>query len=231
MNLLKHKIMKKFIYKIIPVITISLLWSCTRDLDTEGISRITTYNEIELIGSEDFIVDQGTAYIEPGALAFEGDTDVSDQVVIKESIDVNTPGYYPVSYYIENVDGFGKTIIRNVYVLPADRSKSDVYAGTYTGEVSNGTFPNATIITHLGDGLYYADDFIGARYRIGSGYGAAYMIPAYFYVTGDGLSYGTLLTDSPWGPWEVVSPTLTGTTFSHSLKQGTFSTPVKLIKQ
>ncbi|MGY5353924.1 immunoglobulin-like domain-containing protein [Wenyingzhuangia sp. IMCC45467] len=223
--------MKKIIFKIIPVITFSLLWSCTQDLDTEGISKVTYYNEIELVGSENFIVDQGTAYVDPGVVAYEGETEVTDQVVIKESIDINTPGYYPVSYYIENVDGFGKTIVRNVYVLPADRSKSDVFAGTYTGEVSNGTFTDATIITHLGDGLYYADDFIGARYRIGTGYGPAYMIPAYFYVTGDESTYEALLTDSPWGPWEVVNPTLTGTTFSHNLQQGTFSTPVKLIKQ
>ncbi|WP_010136244.1 immunoglobulin-like domain-containing protein [Ochrovirga pacifica] len=223
--------MKKYIYQIFPVVAMLFLGSCEQDLDTEGISRVTFYNDIELVGDKDFVVEQGSTYTEPGASAFEGETEVTENVVISGTVDTNTPGHYTISYYIENVDGFGKTITRNVFVLPADRTISDNYTGTYTGVNSAGSFPEATVITHLGDGLYYSDDFIGGRYHIGFDYGPAYKISAYFYITGDGTSYEGLLTNSPWGSWDVVSQSLSGTTFTHNLQFGTFATPVELIKE
>lgn len=224
--------MNKFINKIIPVILLVLLISCEQEDSTEGVSRITYYNEIELIGDANYVVNVGDAYVEPGAIATENDVDVSENIVITGNVDTSKAGYNVVNYAIKNVDGFEKQITRNVFVLPTDRSTSEIYVGTYTGVVSTGTHPDATTISYLGNGLYYASDFIGGRYNIGFGYGPAYKIPAYFYVTGDGLSYGTLLTSSPWGPWDVFTPTLTGTTFKHSISSGGGTKrSVTLIKQ
>lgn len=221
--------MKKIIYQILPIVAMLFFSACEKD--TEGISRITYYNDIELVGNENYVVIEGGSYSEPGAVAYEGETEVSDQIVISGDVDTSTVGYYTISYYIENVDGFGKTITRNVFVLPTDRKVSDEYNGSYTGENSYGTFAEACTITHLGDGLYYCDDLIGARYHIGAGYGAAYKIPGYFYITSDGTSYEALITSSPWGAWDVVSQSLTGTTFSHYMQFGTFATPSTLIKE
>jgi hypothetical protein len=222
--------MKKYIYKILPILFV-IFFSCDEDLTTEGVSRVTFYNDIELLGEETQVVDQGTAFVDQGAIATEGDADVTENIEVSGTVDHTTVGYYPVTYNIKNVDGFAKSIVRNVFVLPVDRSTSDIYVGTYTGDVSNGTHADASVISYLGDGLYFADDFIGGRYTIGRGLPPNYKISAYFYVNGDGLSYEALLTDSPWGPWGVLNPTLTGTTFDHQVQNGTFVTPVVLIKQ
>lgn len=223
--------MNKLIYKILPVLFV-LLVSCEQDDTTEGVSRITYYNDIELVGDENYVVNAGESYIEPGAIASENDVDVSENVVISGNVDTSVIGFYTVTYKIVNVDGFAKQITRNVFVVPTDRSTSEIYAGTYTGVVSTGTHPNATIIKHLGNGLYYADDFIGGRYNIGFAYGPAYKLSAYFYVNKDGLSYGTLIVNSVWGPWDVHNPSLAGTTFHHGISSdGGAVRDVTLIKQ
>ncbi|WP_111708155.1 immunoglobulin-like domain-containing protein [Lutibacter citreus] len=223
--------MNKLIYKIIPVLLV-LFMSCEQDNETEGVSRVTFYNDIEFIGDENMIVDQGGSFVDPGAIAFEGETDVTDQITVSGTVDTNTIGYYQVEYNIVNVDGFGKSIVRNVFVAPADRSTSDIYAGTYTGVVSTGTHTDVTTITHLGDGLYYCTDFIGGRYNIGFGYGPVYKLSGYFYVNGDGQSFGALIVNSVWGPWDVFDPTLTGTTFHHLISSGGGTKrDVTLIKQ
>lgn len=224
--------MRQTIFKIIPALLFTMLFvSCEQDLDTEGISRTTFYNDIELIGNDNLVLEEGDTYTEPGVIAFEAEIEVTDQVVISSDVDTSTSGHYVVSYYIENVDGFGKTINRNVFVLPTDRKISDDYDGTYTGDNSEGTFSEATIIKHLGDGLYYCDDFIGGRYNIGRDLGPSYKIPGYFYITSDGTSYEALLTSSPWGPWGVINQSLTGTVFSHTMQSGTFETPSTLTKE
>ncbi|WNH08082.1 immunoglobulin-like domain-containing protein [Thalassobellus suaedae] len=211
--------MKKIFYNITFAMVIALFASCEGET-TGDVSRITFFNEIELVGSENFIVEQGTSFSDPGAIASEAEVDVSDKIVVSGTVDASTVGYYPVSYSIENKDGFKKTISRNVFVLPSDRSKSDIYAGTYTGEVSTGTHPDVTIITHLGDGLYYCTDFIGGRYNIGFGYRPVYKLDGYFYVNGDGLSHGALIINSVWGPWDFHNPSMSGTTFSHGVSSG-----------
>lgn len=224
--------MKKYINKIIPVVFTLLAFTACESTDTEDISRITYFNDIELVGAENYIVEQGASYSEPGAIAFEAETEVTDQVVISGNVDTSTPGLYTVKYNIENKDGFEKSITRNVFVLPADRSKSDDYAGTYTGEVSTGTHTDVTVITHLGDGLYYCTDFIGGRYNIGFDYGPLYKLDGYFYVNGDGLSHNALIINSVWGPWDMHNPSLSGTTFSHGVSSdGGTIRDVILIKQ
>lgn len=221
--------MKKIFYNLTLVILV-LFTSCDSE-DTGGISRTTFFNDIELVGEDNLIVEQGASFSDPGAIAFEAEVEVTDKIVVSGSVDASTVGHYPITYNIENKDGFEKSIVRNVFVLPASRSKSEDYVGTYTGDVSNGTFSDATNISHLGNGLYYADDFIGGRYVQGRGLPPIYKITAYFYVTADGTSYEALLTDSPWGPWGVIDTSLNGTTFNHNVQSGSFVTGVILIKQ
>ncbi|MEN8765841.1 immunoglobulin-like domain-containing protein [Wenyingzhuangia sp.] len=223
--------MKKTIFQIIPIIVLLFFSSCDQDLDTEGISRTTYYNEIELIGENNLVIVQNDTYTEFGALAKEDGVDVSKNIDITDDIDTSKTGHYVVSYYIENVDGFGKTITRDVFVLPENRLISDYYNGSYTGDNSDGSFAGACEISHLGNGLYHCDDLIGGRYNLGRGYGPTYKIPGYFYITSDGSSYEALLTSSPWGPWEVIEQSLTGTVFSHCMQIGTFSTPSTLTKE
>lgn len=211
--------MNKILYKTL-LILFAVFISCNNEKTSEGVSRITYYNEIELIGDTDYVVEQGTPFVDPGAIASENDLDVSDNIVTSGTVDETTVGYYVITYEIENVDGFSKSIERNVFVLPTDRTKSDIYTGTYTGTVSTGIHADASEINHIGNGLYSCSDFIGGRYNIGFGYGPAYKLSGYFYVNGDGLSHDALVINSVWGNWDMSSPSLTGTTFSHGVSFG-----------
>lgn len=224
--------MKKILNLILPILFVTSFISCEDSMSTDNISRITYFNDIELVGEENYIIDLGATYNEPGARAFEGDKEVTDQIEITGSVDESTVGLYVVTYNIENVDGFKKAITRNVFVLPADRSTSDVYTGTYTGEVSTGVHVDATEIKHLGNGLYSCSDFIGARYNVGFGYGPVYKLPGFFYVDGDGLGFDALIINSVWGPWDIHTPSLSGTTFKHGVSNsGGTIRDVILIKQ
>ena len=221
--------MKKILIKILPLFFIAIV-SCEQDDMTEGVSRITYYNDIELIGDDIIVINQGETYVEPGVTAFEAEEDVTAKVIYSGTVDSSTIGYYQLVYNIINKDGFGKTITRNVLVVPTNVSSID-YSGTYTGVVSTGSHTGATTITKLADGVFESSDFFGGRYNIGFGYGIAYRLKTYFYVSADDTTYTALRTDSPWGPWDVLNPTLSGTQFSHTAQQGTFGFPVVLNKE
>lgn len=230
--------MKNIYIKIIPVFML-LFVACTQDDETEGVSRTTFYNDIYLEGNAEMVLTVGTPYVEPGATAFEGELEVTENLEISGEVDHTSVGLYQVDYNIVNVDGFPKTVSRNVFVLPADRysdnTSDEKYAGTYTGEVSTGSHPDATVITHIGNGLYECSDFIGGRYNYGFAYGPAYKLSGYFYVNAAGTEHTAVVINSVWGVWNMSTPSISGTTFSHGVAYG--ATPgsairdVVLIKQ
>jgi hypothetical protein len=225
--------MNKLIYKILPVLFV-LIISCEQDDTTDGVSRITQYNDIELIGDQIIVLSQGTAFVDPGVIAFEGEEDVTEKVEVSGSVDNTEIGYNELSYNIVNKDGFAKTITRTVLVVPSSVSSID-YSGTYTGVVSTGTHLNATVITKIANGVFEASDFFGGRYNIGYGYGPAYRLKTYFYVNADNTTYTSLWNNSPWGPWFFINMKVSGTTFSHKVistpDPASFGFDVTLIKQ
>ncbi|MCL5129050.1 immunoglobulin-like domain-containing protein [Algibacter sp. L1A34] len=173
----------------------------------------------------------GSAFSDPGVTAFEGEEDVTANVVVSGSVDTSTIGTNSITYSIVNADGFSKEITRTVIVHPVADSGID-YSGIYTGDSRGEIMDSGCVITKVAPSTYLATDFFGGVYCCGSrDYGLAYRLKTYFYVSSDNTTYTSISTDSPWGAWDILNPSISGTTLSHKVNQGTFGFDVTLIKE
>lgn len=143
-------------YLLVPALA-AVLWSC--DKSTEGLTRITYYPTLEVLGEQTVILNVGETYTDEGCYAEMNGEDVSTEVTATSSVDNTTPGIYSISYVIYNADGFATTASRTVYVVDPDG-----IATLYLGESMAGTrhYYDAVIyITDNGDGTYHLDDLMG----------------------------------------------------------------------
>lgn len=220
----------KISFYIVGLFLLLFLNSC-EDKETEGISRITEYADIQLTGGDVYTLTVGSDYVEPGFVAIEGESDITDDVTVSGSVDASTAGAYTLVYAAKNQDGFEKKVERLVLVVPEGLSDIDL-SGTYTGSVALGDFASVCKINKLADGVFYATDFFGGRYAVGFGYGAAYSLSTYFVLKADN-SVEALSTNSPWGPWAVLDGVydVDSFTLSHVVDQDGFGFAVSLIKE
>lgn len=152
--------MKKILaYLLVPVLVMTL-WSC--DKSTEGLTRITYYPTLEVLGESTVYINVGETYADEGCYAELNGEDVSSEVIATSNVDNSTPGVYSISYVIYNADGFSTTASRTVYVIDPDNIAT-LYMGTcFTGSE---TFSDALIsISDNGDGTYLLDDIMGGFY-------------------------------------------------------------------
>ena len=120
--------MKKILaYLLMPVLAVAL-WSC--DKSTEGLTRITYYPTLEVLGASTVIVNVGETYTDEGCYAELNGEDVSSEVMATSNVNYSTPGVYSISYIIYNADGFSTTASRTVYVVDPDN-----IATLYLGEM------------------------------------------------------------------------------------------------
>lgn len=221
--------MKKILIKIIPLFFIAIV-SCEQEDTTEGVSRITSYNDIEFVGDKIMFVPIGSSFTDPGVTAFEGEEDVTANVEVSGSVNTNSIGQYALTYSIVNTDGFAKEITRTVIVHPASDSAID-YSGTYTGNSRGEIMNPGCVITKVAPSTYLATDFFGGVYCCGvRNYGSAYKLKTYFYVSSDNTTYTSLSTDSAFGPWDILTATISGTTLTHEVNQDGFGFQVILTK-
>ena len=141
------------------------LTSCSKDLESEGKSRITTYAVLEMNGDAYETVQQGTAYADPGCKAKLGDEDVTDKVVTVGVVDANTLGYYTLSYKVINADGFAATASRTVAVVDKNNFASPYFAESKYGSRHYYNAPIA--IEDNGDGTFTIEDLAGGFYSYG----------------------------------------------------------------
>lgn len=207
--------MKKHIFKIIPALFFFLaIVSCERE-ENLGISRVTFYNDIEFIGDEVMTSPIGTPFQDPGVIAFEGEENVTENVIVSSDVDSNALGLYHINYSITNADGFEKSITRIVITTPVNDSGVD-YSGVYTGDTRGEIISDGCTITKIGPSTYFASDFFGGVYCCGvRDYGSAYVMPTYFIVSDDNTTFMDIDNNSPWGPWFVTENAISGTTISH----------------
>lgn len=152
--------MKKILaYLLVPVLAVAL-WSC--DKSTEGLTRITYYPTLEVLGESTVIVNVGESYADEGCYAELNGEDVSSEVIATSTVDNSKPGVYSISYIIYNADGFSTTASRTVYVVDPENIAT-LYLGTcFTGSE---TYSDALItISDNGDGTYLLDDVMGGFY-------------------------------------------------------------------
>lgn len=197
--------MKKYISFFAALLAVVCMTSCQKE--TEGLTQITYYANIELDGP---LYDQATAgvpYKDPGFTATMQGENINSQVKISSDMDLNNPkpGYYKLTYTAINKDGFPASASRFVLVASPDDKASGYYATSpksfrlrdgatvYYGASFN------VIVYGDGTGTYKVSDFLGGWYEYRSGYGSNYAAAGSFSLADDGTM--TLLSSQVpgWG--------------------------------
>lgn len=183
--------MKKILYLL--SITFLLLSVVSCEEDSAGLSRITHYAEIILEGESTVVVPLGSNYEELGFTALEGETDVTDQVVVNDNINTSQAGVYNVTYSAVNGDGFASSVTRTVLVY--DTTPSIIESGIHiVGQGTNRTWSDGTVVPFSGyevvilqtePGVFYISDYMGGYYDQRVGYGPDFAMTGYFQLNQD----------------------------------------------
>lgn len=171
------------------------LLSCDNDTSA-GLTRITYYPVITVLGDATTIVSKGEPYVDAGVyIELEGN-DVSNQVVVTGSVNTNVCGIYTINYKSgANADGFFATASRTVIVENAAVTAN--IAGTYAvtadsyrellssgAQVAFGNRYNISI-TRVAAGFFAVSDFFGGWYAQRAAYGATYAMTGYILLNED----------------------------------------------
>lgn len=143
------------------LLALAALWMTGCDDDsTAGMTRITYYPTIQLLGEPSVVLNLGESYAnDEGCYAELAGVDVSDQVVVTSNVNNSKVGIYSIVYASYNEDGFSVTVSRTIYVV-----NPTSIATLYFGESQTATrhYYDAPIyITDNGDGTYLVDDILG----------------------------------------------------------------------
>lgn len=168
--------------------------SCTSDSETtEGVSKVTNYPIITLNGDNPLFLPLGAEYVEPGAVAMAGSTEVPVETTVlgkyrgETTLNTNVADEYLVSYSAENSDGFFGSASRTVIVYKTGDLVSSI-EGVYIATTKrNGAFLPASqgssidmeyiYIWKNGDGTYGISDAFGGWYSLGRALGVNYATP------------------------------------------------------
>jgi len=199
--------MKKIIF-LLTIAAAFVLSSC--DKESLGVSKVTTYAIMTLNGSPIVFWQQGTPYVDPSCNAFEGTTDITEDIVAESNVNVATMGIYTVSYSVENSDGFSAFKSRKVVVCDLTAPLNGVYTSNLVRTVlSSGATaargPFNVIVYGKGNDEYYIDDLIGGWYNIGSGYGSAYAGPGVVKINSDNTVTLVSAKSWTWGPCSITA--------------------------
>lgn len=101
---------------------------------------------IELLGNKYIVLTGEEEYIEPGYHAYKNDSEVTNEVIVKNEIQKNTPGIYRIIYQIDDYVEY-----RYIEIKEEDNYKLDIF-----DEVSNTLLTNEDVIINItvsGDGF------------------------------------------------------------------------------
>lgn len=172
---------------------VALLVTSCGDKESEGKSRFTYYPTIELEGDTYLVWDKGTPFVDPGYVSTMNGEDVTAEVMISGTPDVNKSGVYTMTYTTKkNDDGFDASATRTVVVLDPNSAIEGFYLTqpdsyrTYNGnEVAFGNAFEILVIDN-GDGTLYVDDLFGGWYCQRAGYGTKYAMGGTISLAADG---------------------------------------------
>lgn len=193
---------------------VALLVTSCGDKETEGKSRFTYYPTIELEGDTYLVWDKGTPFVDPGYVSTMNGEDVTAEVMVSGTPDVNKSGIYTMTYTTKkNDDGFDASASRTVVVLDPNSAVEGFYLTqpdsyrTYNGnEVAYGNAFEILVIDN-GDGTLYVDDLFGGWYCQRAGYGTKYAMGGTISLAADG-TVGLISSFVPG--WEDGLDDLTG---------------------
>jgi len=191
--------MNKLIYKILPVLFV-LFVSCEQDDTTDGVSRITYFPEMELIGDALIISPIGTAFTDPGIIATAGGEPIEYTASIGKGrwsgndLDTNVADYHTITYSALNEDGIPGTLTREVYVSNTGDLTTSI-EGVYLSDTERGnseSYENlsAVMIIKTGPNTYMLTHGIGGYYDLGRNY-----LDLYFVVQGAIITVNNLATN------------------------------------
>ncbi len=196
--------MKKiFLYATALLMGAGVLTSCNDGNDELTDSRLTNYVVLEMQGDEFVAVPLGSTYTDAGCKATLAGEDAASRLVTDNPVDVNTVGFYTVTYAAKNDDGFAISTSRTVCVYDPDAA-IDI-SGTYDVDMNESIYLNngktyADRADYYGNttqctgitfeeflpGIFYCNDLFGGWYAQIRGYGAGYAMTGYIAVDNDG---------------------------------------------
>jgi hypothetical protein len=180
--------MKKIVLTLL-LFASALFVSCEEDT-TAGVSRVTNYPLITVLGDDLIFVPKGGTFNDPGALATEGGLEIPFVVTAEgtyrggTTLDTNVPDEYIVKYTATNADGFSISGLRTVIVYETGdlvNNISGVYVSTTRRNgnllpASQGSSVNMEYIYiwKNNDGTYGVSDAFGGWYALGRNLGINY---------------------------------------------------------
>lgn len=180
------KIYKKLLVLFFLALTII---SCEKNVDSDGISKITYYPDFVVNGDETILLPTGTAYTEPGVTASANGEDIAVTSTVAglirpfsgSTVDAELENQYEITYSATNSDGFSGIVTRTVWVATTGdlvNSIEGLYISTVKRTTSSGFsyFRNMEyiLIYKTGVNTYAISDGIGGWYDIGRAYGPTY---------------------------------------------------------
>lgn len=208
----------KIIYLVsLVVLGIVGLSGCKKDETSAGVTRITYYPTITVLGDPIAVVNKGETYTDAGVYVEQNGEDVSDQAIITSNVNTDAIGVYTVEYKAVNEDGFSASASRNVYVIDPTS-----FATVYAGESKFGSrhyYDAPVVINDNGDGTYTIDDIAGGFYWHGRypGLEPAYDFHAEAVIKLETDNTITLLSEGSWY-WDPDFPTITDGTYDPGTK-------------
>lgn len=198
--MVKPKFKNMKLYKKISFLALAIVTLVSCEVADPIESDITYYPEVELLGDELMLIEEGSTFEDPGISATIQGEEVPFETV--GNVDTSTPGMYTVTYKAANEDGFAATVDRTVVVY----ENNGTIAGYWHGSSSNGTgFP--VLITSTDDpNVFEVTDVLVGHYEYGVNYGPAYAVPSTLTVDG-----GTITSPggaNAFGTWTVDAPSL-----------------------
>ncbi|MBN2635743.1 MAG: DUF5012 domain-containing protein [Prolixibacteraceae bacterium] len=161
---------------------------------TAGLTEITYYPTLEVLGEPVIFVDLGDTYVDTGAVAILNGEDITDEIEIISNVNTAEAGVYSVNYKVLNDEGFAVTGSRTVYV--ADPTPSIISSGVHTTAVGTQRFWLSSgaivpfsgyeiVILQTAPGEFYITDFMGGYYDQRVGYGSNFAMEGTFKVNED----------------------------------------------
>ena len=162
--------MKKLNISFLVILSL-FVFSCERELETEGVSMVTYFPTFELADGETVVITTGEDFT-PDAVVTEGESALTPEIT--NGVDNTTPGVYEVVYSAVNSDGYVGSVSQEVFVydpaiVPTDVTGTivDSNNSARTGEIT--LVPGTTNIFHCTD----------------MGFAGAF--PLYFMMDGDNM--------------------------------------------
>jgi len=196
--------MKKIFFSFMLGMTVLGLTSCNDDNDQLTDSRLTYYVNLELQGDEMMLVPIGTTFKDPGCKATLAGEDYTSNIQIEgaDKVDVNSVGFYDITYSGVNKDGFSASVSRTVVVY--DPSVTASIAGTYSTDMGASLYGTAKKtfadraayygntsecvgikFTEYVPGIFYCNELLGGWYEQIRAYGSSYAMTGYVSLNPD----------------------------------------------